>query len=1009
MLIKTVKMTERSCTSLLNPFPGLRAFGPGDAHLLFGRNAGIDEVLCKLHQNRFVSVIGASGSGKSSLVLSGVIPRLLAENGEGKRSWSYLVLRPNNNPIDALANELSALSAAAGFAYVSPMAASIALHNDSEGLADVVNRIRKNLRQRVILVVDQFEEIFRYNTDQLRYPSSDSIADFVNLLITSIKDEDTGLSVIVTMQSDFIPECSRFESLISLMNASSYLIPQIKGVGYAEIIEEPLRLTSTPIDGKLVNTIILEAGNRAGQLPQIQHMLMRLWEQWNKCGDTSRSIGITDYDAIGRLEGALSSHAGKAYAELTDRHKLVCERLFRTITSTGKDKKGKRKPEKISVIHATTGCSMDDLMAVIEIFRSAQYSFLTPGPETVLTPDTVIDVSHESIITTWDLLKKWVEDEEEAQKLYQRLAFSAFRHQEGKAKLWSPPELSIAIKWRDTLRPTVAWAEEIDPAYERTMLFLNASEEEFIASEVHKESELRKKIKWTKMLGVLFGTFTLLSIALIGNYLSVKARALKGEAIALAQKEHVMAINRQLADSLDITVQSKLSVEAEAAAAKMQASLMEREASYATRQTTIAVRAMEEANTKAGEESRKRMLSVGRSLAVRAVGLQNEDDLQIILAYQAFLYNERFGGFTNDADIFNSLYVVNKKFGNRYYSVTETGLGTFTAMTLSPDGRYLFGSDKKGNVFQWQGSRPDQREKVIWTGSRVVESLAVSPDGQWLACGTNSADIVMLPVNSDKKSYELNGEGNSVINSLAYSSNGSVLFASTPDGAISEWHFENHVEKSYKISGVRLSGIDVSHDDKTLAALTVDGRAIIVPVDFSSAPKVINTGDERVTAMGFVPWNNRILLGNDEGFIETWDMKENRAVDIVEGHRGSIEFFAFCLDSRQIASAGNDRVIKLWEGDNMLQPPVTFTDNPGEVSFLGYSSEGRSVVSATDGGTLVQRPAQIQYMTGSVCSRVSRNLSPEEWEAYVGYDIPYEKTCEAASYKIKATKLSSSE
>ena len=103
-------MTERSCTSLLNPFPGLRAFGPGDGHLLFGRNAGCEEVIAKLHSNRFVSVLGASGSGKSSLVLSGVIPRLLAENSEGKRSWSYAVLRPNNNPVEALANELSSLS-----------------------------------------------------------------------------------------------------------------------------------------------------------------------------------------------------------------------------------------------------------------------------------------------------------------------------------------------------------------------------------------------------------------------------------------------------------------------------------------------------------------------------------------------------------------------------------------------------------------------------------------------------------------------------------------------------------------------------------------------------------------------------------------------------------------------------------------------------------------------------------------------------------------------------------
>lgn len=1002
-------MTERSCTSLLNPFPGLRAFGPGDAHLLFGRTAGCDEVIAKLHQTRFVSVLGASGSGKSSLVQSGVIPRLLAENTEGKRSWSYAVLRPNNNPIDALANELSALSAAAGFAYVSPMAASIALHNDSEGLGDVVSRIRKNLRQRIILVIDQFEEIFRYSTDQTKGQSGDNISDFVNLLIAAVKQEDTGLYIIVTMQSDFIPECSRFESLISLMNSGSYLIPQIKGAAYAEIIEEPLRLTKTPIDGKLVNTIILEAGNKAGYLPQMQHMLMRLWDQWNKCSDTSRSIGITDYDAIGRLDGALSNHAGKAYSELSEKHKFVCERLFKTITASGKDRKGKRKPEKISVIQAITCCSLDDLIAVIEIFRSSQYSFLTPGPETHLTPDTVIDVSHESIIASWDLLRKWVEEEEESQKLYLRLSQSASKHQEGKENFWSPPELILAINWREKLRPSVAWAERIDPAYERTMLFLSASEDEYITSEIHKENELRNKLRWTKVLGLLFAAFTLVSIALIGNYLSVKAKALKNEALALSQKEQVMLLNRQLTDSLDITVQSKIFIEAEAVAAREHATIAEREASIATHQTTIAVKAKEEAEIKAGEEFRKRMLSVGKSLAVRSLSFQNENDLQAILAYQAFLFNDRNGGFSNDADIFNSLYVLNKKIGNRYYSLTETGLGNFTAMANSPDGKYLFGADKRGNVFQWQGSRPDQHEKIIWSGNRIIESLAVSPDGQWLACGTTGADIVMLPMNTNVKSYELNGEGLSEINSLAYSSDGNVLFASTHEGSISEWHFIDHIEKSYKISGVEITDINISPDNRILAALTTDGRAIIVPVDFSSKPEVINTGDERITALAFIPWSKKMILGNDEGFIEMWDLKEKRAVDIIEAHRGRVELFAFCVDSKQIASAGNDKVIKLWAGDNMLQPPVTFTDNPGNVTFIGYTPEGRSVVSASNTGTLIQRPAQVQFMTGTVCSTVNRNLSPEEWEAYVGDDIPYEKTCEEKSYKIKATRINSSE
>jgi hypothetical protein len=1001
-------MNERAWTSLTNPFPGLRAFSPVDAHLFFGRALNSDEVINKLLQNRLVSVIGSSGSGKSSLVFSGVIPKLLSTNSEGKRSWSYLVLRPNFNPIESLANELSSLSAAAGFAYVSPQAALTALQSDRQGLADIVSRIRKNLRQQVVLVIDQFEDLFRFDNDPQRSISGDSISDFINLIIEAAKQEDTGLYIILTMQSDYISECARFEGLITLMNTGSYLIPQIKGVGYAELIEEPLKLTNTPVDSKLVKTIILEAGNKTGQLPLIQHMLMRLWDQWVKCGDSTRSIGISDYDAIGRLEGAISNHAGQAYAGLSPKLQEVCERLFRSITYCGPDKKGQRKPEKLSVIKDITGYPLEDLISVIEVYRSPNYSFLTPPVGTPLTPDTIIDVTHESIITSWDLLKKWVEDEEESQKTYLRLADSACKHQEGKASLWLPPELTLAVKWRNNVKPTVTWAESIDPAYERTMLFLKASELEYLESEESKINEQEKKTRWARRAGILFALTTLISITLVGNYLSEKAKALRREALALEMKDKVLEINKQLADSLVVTVQSKNSIEEVASEAKAMAQIAQERAQIAGQNAGIAVKAMKEAENKAGEESRKRMVSVGKSLAVRSLNFQENTDLQTLLAFQGYLFNDRFGGAQNDADIFNALYVLTKKFGNRYYSVTETGNRNLTSMAMSHDGRFLFGSDKSGNVYQWHGTRTDLKEKTIWTGNRTISSMAVSPDGLWLACGTSNSDIIMLPLADGTKPYELNGEEEYAINSLAYSPDGKVLYASTQEGEISEWHFIDHVEKSYKISDLRIKSIDISPDNKMLAALSTDGRAVIVPIDFSAEPKLIGTGEDRITALGFVPWNKRILLGHAAGLVEIWDFAEARAVDIIEGHKSGIMLFAFCPEIKQMASAGADGIIKLWSEDTMLQPPVTISDNAGMISYIGYTTTGNSIVTASAAGTLVQRPAQVALMSGALCSNVTRNLTPEEWEAYVGNDIPYEKTCDGRGPKIRVNHIESS-
>lgn len=1002
-------MNERAWISLTNPFPGLRSFGPGDSHLFFGRTLNSEEVINRLMQNRLVSVIGASGSGKSSLVLSGVIPRLLSANADGRKSWSFLVLRPNSNPVESLATELSTLSAAAGFAYVSPQEALNSLQAGKEGLADIVNRIRKNLRQQVVLVIDQFEDLFRFSDDPFRGNVRDTVSDFISLIIEAARQEETGLYIILTMQSDYIQECARYEGLIALMNTGSYLIPQIKGEGYEELIEEPLRLTGTPVDSKLVKTIVLEAGNKPGQLPLIQHMLMRLWDQWVKCGDSARSIGLTDYEAIGRLEGAVSIHAGQAYASLSPAHQVVCERLFRSITYCGQDKKGQRKPEKLSAIHEITGCSIEDLTYVIDLFRSPGYSFLTPPVSAPLTPDTVIDVIHENIIISWDLLRKWVEDEEESQKMYLRLADSASRHQEGKAPLWVPPELTMALKWRSAIKPTVTWAEKIDPAYERTMLFLKASEIEYLESEETRVLEQQKKTKWARRAGILFALTTLISITLIGNYMAEKAKALRGEALATEMKNKVLEINRQLSDSLTFTVKSKQEVEAEALAARNKAMEAQARAMAEGRKAVTAIKAKNEAETKAGEESRKRMISVGKSLAVRSCNFTDNSELQSLLAYQGYIFNNRYGGAANDADIYNAFYTINKRTGNRYYSSTETSHRNLIAMTMSADGRFIFGSDRNGNVYQWTGTRPDLREKTILSGDRIISSLAVSPDGTWLACGTEKTKIIMMPLADGLKSYELDGQEEGVFNSLVYSHDGKTLYGSTTDGQIAEWHFRDHMEKSYRIADLKIKSIDISPDDRMLAVLSTDGRAVVVPVDFSSRPGAIGTGDYHITAMNFVPWNDRILLGHENGQIEIWDFKASRASDIVEAHRGAVLLFAFSPEIKQIASASSDGIIKMWSEDTMLQPPVTVTDNPGAASYIGYTTSGMSLIACSQGGVIVQRPAQVALMAGSVCSGITRNLTPEEWEAYVGSDIPYEKTCDGRTPKIRVNHIESSE
>ncbi|MCK7538889.1 MAG: hypothetical protein MZV63_52110 [Marinilabiliales bacterium] len=201
---------------------------------------------------------GASGSGKSSMVLSGVIPALLKENAEGRKAWSYLVFRPGHNPVDHLASELSTLSAGAGFTQLTEVSVAASLHNRSEGLTDVVNRIRKNLRQQIVIVIDQFEEIFRFSSPATRGTLGDDATDFIDLIVNAVQKPDQGLYIILTLRSEYVSECARFHSLTNLLNNSSYLLPHISYELLGSVIEDPVKVAGASIDRALVRLILAD-------------------------------------------------------------------------------------------------------------------------------------------------------------------------------------------------------------------------------------------------------------------------------------------------------------------------------------------------------------------------------------------------------------------------------------------------------------------------------------------------------------------------------------------------------------------------------------------------------------------------------------------------------------------------------------------------------------------------------------------------------------------------------
>ena len=217
--------------NLQNPFPGLRPFESDENHLFFGREDQIHALLRKLRRNRFVAVVGTSGSGKSSLVRAGLLPSLhggfMTQAGS---SWRIAIFRPGNDPIGNMARSLNTPEVFGETklpAMDQAMIIETTLRRGDLGLVEASRQVRFQPHENLLLVVDQFEELFRFKKLVGDGDRGDEASAFVTLLLEAAKNAQIPIYIVLTMRSDFLGECSQFRDLPEAMNEGQYLVPRM--------------------------------------------------------------------------------------------------------------------------------------------------------------------------------------------------------------------------------------------------------------------------------------------------------------------------------------------------------------------------------------------------------------------------------------------------------------------------------------------------------------------------------------------------------------------------------------------------------------------------------------------------------------------------------------------------------------------------------------------------------------------------------------------------------------
>ncbi|WP_310991986.1 nSTAND1 domain-containing NTPase [Aequorivita marina] len=491
-----------------NPYVGLRPFRDDENLLFFGRDEQTLELLQRLHSNRFSAVVGSSGSGKSSLIRAGLIPALkggfLVENSS---HWMIAIMKPGQNPMFNLAKTiLHQIDPTIENSEITSFITQI----KKEGVSAVLNvlePLRKNKNANFFLLVDQFEELFRFSLKQRDVSYRTEAIDFVNTILKLSEQTRIPLYVVLTMRSDFIGDCAQFFGLPEALNRSQYLVPRLNRLNLKKVIEGPAKLYGGNFNPALTSRLVNDLGEVKDELPLVQHALMRIWEYENNV-DKNGELDLNDYKQIGGIENALSTHADEALKELKSDELPLAKALFQALTTIDENGRKTRRPARLSDLKELTGASKEKLQHVINTFIKNNRSFLVVD-KIGDSNDELIDISHESLIRHWKTLNAWVDEESEAAIQYIRLCDAYIANKENRKDLLSGREFEIAHEWYKKFRPNKLWASRYNDNFEEGMKYLSDS-----AKVYNKKKRNERRVKRVKK-GSLY---TVIALAFFGLF-----------------------------------------------------------------------------------------------------------------------------------------------------------------------------------------------------------------------------------------------------------------------------------------------------------------------------------------------------------------------------------------------------------------------------------------------------------------------------------------------------------